>query len=133
MWLVGFLDTGCSACSERLGPALERLQYRIRNVGTAAGILEVAVPAAYPVLDAAGELVRWHANPRLWRVASGPDARRLLGEIGALSLTRASMLEQGGAVALVDAQGRVRAVEGVEAQEALDRLVSKLTLILNIP
>jgi len=132
VWLVGFLDTGCVACAERLGTALERLQYRIRNVGAAAGILEVAVPSANPVVDVGAELTRRHANPRQWRTVGGPDARKLLGEVGALSLGRAAQLEAGGALALVDARGRVRAVESVEAPEAFDRLISQLTLVLNI-
>jgi hypothetical protein len=131
VWLLGFVDTGCVACAERLGAALERLQYRLRNVGQAAGILEVAVASANPVLDPQGELSRHHANPRQWHVATGPDARRLLAEVGALSLGRAPSLEAGGAVALVDAQGRVRAVEGVETPDALDRLVSEMTVLLN--
>jgi hypothetical protein len=130
-WLVGFLDTGCAACAERLGTGLERLQYRIRNVGAAAGILEIAIPAPNPVLNPDDELTRRHANPRQWRMASGADARRLLAEVGALSLARAPMLEAGAAVALVDAHGRVRAVEGVLAPEGIDALISKLTLILN--
>jgi len=120
------------ACAERLGSALERLQYRIRNVGPAAGILEVAVASANPVVDLASELTRRHANPRQWRTASGPDAARLLAEVGALSLSRAPLLEAGGALALVDAQGRVRAVEGIEASESVNRLISEMTLILNI-
>jgi hypothetical protein len=132
VWLVGFLDTGCVACAERLGTALERLQYRIRNVGTAAGILEVGVPSANPVVDLASEMSRRHANPRVWRAVGGADAQRLLSEVGALSLNRGPQLEAGGALALVDAQGRVRAVEGIEAPAAVDRLISELTLILNI-
>jgi protein SCO1 len=132
LWLLGFVDTGCPACAERLGSGLERLQYRIRNVGQAVGILEVAIPSANTVVDVGSEMTRRHANPRQWRTASGPDARRLLGEVGALSLRAAPALEAGGAVVLVDAEGRVRAVEGVEAPESIDRLVSKTTLILNI-
>jgi hypothetical protein len=132
VWLIGFLDTGCTACAERLGSALERVQYRIRNVGSAVGILEVAMPSDNPVVDVAGERSRHHANPRQWLTASGPDARRLLAEMGALSLSHAAGLEAGGAVALVDGKGRVRAVEGVEAADALNRLVSATTLILNI-
>lgn len=132
VWLVGFLDTGCLACAERLGTALERVQYRLRNVGTAAGILEVGVPSANPVVDLGSEMSRRHANPRLWRVVGGADARRLLSEVGALSLSLGPQLEAGGALALVDAQGRVRAVEGIEAPASLDRLISELTLILNI-
>ena len=132
VWLVGFVDTGCVACAERLGSALERLQYRIRNVGPAAGILEVAVASPNPVVDLASERARRHANPRQWRTVSGPDAGRLLGEVGALALGRAPALEAGGAVALVDAQGRVRGVEGVEAPESVNRLISEMTLILNI-
>jgi hypothetical protein len=131
VWLVAFVDTGCVECAERLGGALERLQYRLRNVGSAAGILEVAVAAANPVLDPAGELSRHHANPRQWRVGTGPDARRLLGEVGALSLSRAPSLEAGGAVALVDAQGRLRAVEGVDTPASQDRLISKVSVLLN--
>lgn len=132
VWLVGFMDTGCVACAERLGSALERMQYRIRNVGPAAGMLEVAVASPNPVVDLASEMTRRHANPRQWRTASGPDARRLLAEVGALSLSRAPQLEAGGALALVDAQGRVRAVEGVEAPESANRLISEMTLVLNI-
>jgi hypothetical protein len=132
VWLLGFVDTGCPACAERLGRALERLQYRIRNVGPAAGILEVSLPSANAVVDVGSEMTRRHANPRQWRTASGPDARRLLAEVGALSLGRAPALEAGGAVALVDSQGRVRAVEGVEAPASVDRLISETTLILNI-
>lgn len=132
VWLIGFLDTGCTACAERLGSALERVQYRMRNVGSAVGILEVAIPSVNPVVDVDGEKSRHHANPRQWRTASGPDARRLLAEVGALSLSHAHQLEAGGALALVDGQGRVRAVEGIEAADALNRLVSATTLILNI-
>ncbi len=132
VWLVGFVDTGCVACAERLGSALERLQYRIRNVGPAAGILEVAVASANPVVDLPSELTRRHANPRQWRAVSGADAGRLLAEVGALSLRRAPLLEAGGALALVDGQGRVRAVEGIDAPASVDRLVSEMTLILNI-
>jgi hypothetical protein len=131
VWLLGFVDTGCVECAERLGSALERLQYRLRNVGAAVGILEVAIPAANPLLDPAGELGRHHANPRQWRVGTGPDARRLLGEVGALSLSRAPSLEAGGAVALVDAQGRLRAVEGVDTPASQDRLISEMTVLLN--
>jgi hypothetical protein len=132
VWLVGFLDTGCTACAERLGNALERAQYRIRNVGSAVEILEVAIPSDNPVVDVAGEKSRHHANPRQWLTASGPDGRRLLAEVGALSLSRAAALEAGGALALVDGKGRVRAVEGVDSADGLDRLVSATTLILNI-
>jgi hypothetical protein len=131
IWLVGFVDTGCLDCADRLGSALERLQYRLRNVGSAAGILEVALPAAVPVLDPSSELNGRHANPRQWRMGVGPDARRLLGEVGALSLGRAASLEAGGAVALVDGQGRVRAVENVETPDGQNRLVSALTVLLN--
>lgn len=131
VWLLGFVDTGCVACAERLGSALERLQYRLRNVGPAVGILEVAVPAANPVLDPASELSRHHANPRQWRFGMGPDARRLLGEVGALSLSRAPSLEAGGAVALVDVQGRLRAVEGVDTRASQDRLISEMSVLLN--
>jgi hypothetical protein len=128
---VGFVDTGCLDCAERLGSALERLQYRLRNVGSAAGILEVAVPTAAPVLDPASELTLHHANPRQWRMGAGPDARRLLGELGALSLGHASSLEAGGAVVLVDGQGRVRAVENVETPDAQNQLISAVTVLLN--
>jgi hypothetical protein len=131
VWLLGFLDTGCTACAERLGGALERLQYRLRNVGSAVVILEVAVPASPPIVEAERELRVRHANPRLWRTAAGPDARRLLAEVGALSLHQAAMLEAGAALVLVDSTGHVRAIEGVAAPASLDPLVSKLTLLLN--
>jgi len=133
VWLLGFVDTGCISCAERLGGALEKLQYRIRNVGPAVGILEVGVPTPTPVVDLGAEMTRRHANPRQWRTATGPDARRLLAEVGALVLSRGAMLEAGAAVALVDRQGKVRGVEGIEAPEAVDRLVSQLTLLLNFP
>ncbi|MGO8968313.1 MAG: hypothetical protein ACLQDQ_01960 [Myxococcaceae bacterium] len=132
-WLVGFVDAGCLACAERLGGALEVLQYRLRNAGPAAGMLEVELPASTSVVDLAHDMTRRHSNPRQWHVASGPDARRLLGEIGALAPMRGQMLESGAALALVDAKGRVRAVEGIEAPQAMDRLVSKLTVVLNVP
>jgi hypothetical protein len=132
VWLLGFVDTGCVSCAERLGAALERVQYRIRNVGPAVGVLEVGVAGANPVVDLNREVVRHHANPRQWRSASGPDARRLLAEIGALVPTHGPMLEAGGALVLVDALGRVRAVEGIEAQASMDRLVSELTVLLNL-
>jgi hypothetical protein len=132
VWLLGFVDTGCVACAERLGGALERVQYRIRNVGPAVGVLEVAVAGLNPVVDLTHEVVRHHANPRQWRAASGPDARRLLAEVGALVPTRGPMLEAGGALVLVDALGRVRAIEGIEAQASMDRLVSELTVLLNL-
>ncbi len=133
VWLLGFVDMGCISCAERLGGALEKLQYRIRNVGPAVAMLEVAVPAATLVVDVTGEMTRRHANPRQWHTATGPDARRLLAEVGALVLSRGAMLEAGGAVALVDREGRVRGIEGIEAPEAVDRLVSQLTLLLNFP
>ncbi|MGO9831906.1 MAG: SCO family protein [Myxococcaceae bacterium] len=132
VWLLGFVDTSCLACAERLGGALERLQYRIRNVGPAVGMLEVALSAPNPVVDVTADMTRRHANPRQWLTASGPDAQRLLGEVGALAFRRGAMLEAGAAVALVDEKGRVRAVESVEAPASMDELVSKLTLILNI-
>ncbi len=132
VWLLGFVDTSCIACAGRLGGALERLQYRIRNVGPSVEMLEVAVAAANPAVDVKEDMARRHANPRQWHTASGPDARRLLAEVGALALSRGAMLEAGGAVALVDRSGRVRAIEGVEAPASVDRLVSQLTLILNI-
>jgi hypothetical protein len=133
VWLLGFVDTACIACAERMGSALEVLQYRLRNVGPAVGMLEVAVAAQNPVVDLPTDLTRRHANPRLWHVVAGPDARRLLAEVGALAPFRGPMLEAGGALALVDVQGRVRAVEGVEAPGSRDRLVSEMTLILNFP
>lgn len=132
VWILSFVDTGCVACAERAGAALERLQYRSRNVGTAVGILSIAVDGGTPVVDLSQEAARHHANPRQWRVAGGPDAARLLAAVAALAPDRARMLEAGGALALVDAQGRVRAVEGVEAPEAMNRLVSAMTLLLNI-
>jgi hypothetical protein len=131
VWLLGFVDTTCVACSERLGSALERLQYRIRNVGPGVGILEVGLPAEQPAVDLATDTLRRHANPRLWRTASGPEARRLLGEVGAVAPWRAPMLEAGRALVLVDAHGRVRAIESIEVADSVDRLVSKLTLVLN--
>ncbi len=131
-WLLGFVDTGCVPCAERMGKALEVLQYRLRNAGPAVGMLEIAVDAPNPVVDLYSDQMRRHANPRQWRVAAGPDGRRLLAEVGALAPMRGPMLEAGAALALVDGQGRVRAIEGVEASGALDRLVSELTLILNI-
>jgi hypothetical protein len=132
VWVLGFVDASCLACAERLGKALETLQYRLRNVGSAAGMLEVVVPSNNPVVSFPDELTHHHANPRLWHVAEGSDARRLLAEVGALAPLRGPMLEAGGALALVDGQGRVRAVEGTEAPGALDGLVAKMTLILNI-
>lgn len=131
VWLLGFVDTGCVECAERLGVALQRLQYRLRNVGPAVGILEVAVGGVHPVLDPATEPSRHHANPRQWRVGTGPDARRLLGEVGALALVQAASLEGGTAVALVDAQGRLRAVEGVDRPASQDRLISEVSVLLN--
>jgi hypothetical protein len=132
-WLIGFVDAGCLACAERVGAALEVLQYRLRNAGPAAGMLEVEVPAASQVVDLSHDMTRRHANPRQWYVLSGPDARRLLGEVAAMAPLRTEMLEAGAAFALVDARGRVRAVEGIEAPEAMNRLVSKLTVVLNFP
>lgn len=132
VWILGFVDTACVACAERSGAALERLQYRSRNVGTAVGMLSIAVDTATPVVDLSHEAVRHHANPRQWRVAGGPDAARLLAALSALAPERAAMLEAGGALALVDAQGRVRAVEGIESPASMDRLVSAMTLLLNI-
>lgn len=131
VWLLAFLDTGCAACGARLGNALERLQYRLRNVGPAVGMLEVGVRATVPVLLLEEELARRHANPRQWRIASGPDAGRFLAEVSALVPNRASLLEAGSALVLVDAEGRVRAVEGVEAESKVDLLLSQLTLLLN--
>jgi hypothetical protein len=132
VWLLGFVETGCVACGERLGAAMEQLQYRIRNVGPAVGLLEVAVPSPVPLVNLAEDMSRRHANPRQWRIATGPDAQRLLANVGALALSRGAMLEAGGAVALVDEKGRVRAVESVQSAASLNLLVSELTLILNI-
>lgn len=132
-WVLGFVETDCIACAERVGGAFEVLQYRLRNAGPAVGMLEVAVTAPNPVVDLPTDQRRRHPNPRQWHIAAGPDSRRLLAEVGALSPLRGPMLEAGAALALVDGQGRVRAIEGVEAPGALDRLVSKLTLILNTP
>lgn len=132
-WVLAFVETGCVACAERVGGTLEVLQYRLRNAGPAVGMLEVAVTAPNSVVDLSSDQLRRHANPRQWHIATGPDSRRLLAEVGALAPLRGPMLEAGAAFALVDGQGRVRAIEGVEAPGALDRLVSKLTLILNTP
>jgi hypothetical protein len=131
-WVLGFVETDCIACAERVGGVLEVLQYRLRNAGPAVGMLEVAVTAANPVVDLPSDQLRRHANPRQWHIGTGPDSRRLLAEVGAFAPLRGPMLEAGTALVLVDGQGRIRAIEGVEAPGALDRLVSKLTLILNI-
>jgi cytochrome oxidase Cu insertion factor (SCO1/SenC/PrrC family) len=132
VWVVGFVDRGCVACAQRVAGAMERLQYRARNVGSAVGLLSVAVDSPNPVSDVAVEAARHHANPRQWRVAGGRDARPLLLAVAELAPQRAAMLNTGSALALVDAQGRLRAVEGVEPPASLDRLVSAMTLILNI-
>ena len=126
------MDTGCVACAERASSALERVQYRSRNVGTAVGILSVAVDTGAPVIDLPREAARHHANPRQWRVAGGADAAKLLAAVSALAPRRAEMLAAGAALALVDAQGRVRAVEGIEAPASRDRLVSDMTVLLNM-
>lgn len=131
-WLMGFVDAGCIACAERLGAALEVAQYRIRNAAPDVGLLEVEVPALTPVVDVSQDMARHHANPRQWHVLSGRDARRLLAETGVLAPTQAPKLEAGAALALVDADGRLRAVEAVEAPQGMNRLISKLTVILNI-
>jgi hypothetical protein len=131
VWLVGFLDAGCTACGVRLGHALERLQYRLRNVGPAVGMLEVGLSAATPIGFLEQERSRRHANPRQWQIATGPDATRLLAGVGALAANRAPILEAGSALVLVDAQGRVRAVQSVEAEAEVDQLLSQLTMLLN--
>jgi len=131
VWVVGFVDTGCVACAERLTAALERLQYRLRNVGPAAGLLSVTVEGRAPLVDLGHEAARHHANPRQWRVAGGPGASSLLAAVGGLQPARAAMLDSGAAVALVDGQGRVRSVESLERPEGVDRLVAQLNLLLN--
>jgi hypothetical protein len=130
LWLVGFLDTGCVPCEARLGNALERLQYRLRNVGPAVGMLEVGVRTSSPVILLEDELSRRHANPRQWRIAGGQGASSLLAQVGSLVPNGAPMLEAGEAMVLVDAEGRVRAVEGVDAEAKVDHLLSQLTLLL---
>ncbi|HMK72659.1 MAG TPA: hypothetical protein VK454_04930 [Myxococcaceae bacterium] len=132
VWLLGFADQGCVPCVEQLGSAMERLQYRLRNVGQAAGLLTVAVPGRAEVVDLTGEAARHHANPRQWRVAGGPGALPLLAAVRALRPDRAAMPDAGAAVALVDTHGRVRAVEGIERREDSDRLLAQLTLLLNL-
>jgi hypothetical protein len=132
VWLVGFVDLGCVPCAERLTSTLERLQYRMRNVGTAVGLLSVAVQGRAPSVDLAVEAARHHASPRLWRVAGGPGAARLLAAVEGMRPARAEMLGAGAAVALVDGQGRVRTVEGTERTGEVDHLVSQVNLLLNL-
>lgn len=131
VWMVGFVDTACVPCGERLAAAMERLQYRLRNVGSAAGLLSVAVEGRAPLFDLGLEAARHHANPRQWRVAGGPGARPLLGAVRELRPAQAALLDAGGAVVLIDGQGRVRAVESVEQREDADGLVAQMNLLLN--
>ena len=131
-WVVGFVDLGCVACAERLTGALERLQYRLRNVGPTAGLLAVGVGGASPAVDLALEAARHHANPRQWRVALGPGAAGLLAAVRSAVPARAAMLDSAGAVVLVDGAGRVRAVEAIETREGADRLMAQMTLLLNV-
>ena len=131
VWVVGFVDTGCAACGERLTAAMERLQYRLRNVGPAAGLLSVAVEGKAPLVDLGHEAARHHANPRQWRVAGGPGASSLLAAVRGFWPARAALLDTGAALVLVDGQGRVRAVESLEGRESADRLVAQLNLLLN--
>jgi hypothetical protein len=131
VWVIGFADTSCVSCAERLGTALERLQYRSRNVGTAVGLLTVAVGSGLAVVDIAQEALRHHANPRQWRSASGPDAPMLMSALAAMVPERSAMLKTGGALVLVDGEGRIRGVDSVDTQVSMDRLVSDMTVLLN--
>ncbi len=132
VWLVGFVDAGCAACVEGLSGALEHLQHRLRNAGPAVGMLQVLLEGREPVFSLEQELARRHANPRLWWTAQGPKAARLLLDVEALAPRQADGLGAGRALLLVDGRGRIRAVEAIETEEGVNRLLSQLTLLLNL-
>jgi hypothetical protein len=131
VWLLGFLDARCAACGARLGNALEGLQYRLRNVGPSVGLLVVGTSAGTPLVALEEQRLEHHANPHRWRIAAGTGGAQFLGGLAVLAAQSPSQLESGRALALVDAQGRLRAVGGVEDKAEVDQLLSQLTLLLN--